>query len=254
MPDSTRHCNPSRSSSWYHSSGFGGMGLFLANAGRHATPPSIDEAPDVSGLVTMLSRMNRGDPFVPYSEHSRLAWRALLYEGDSVGSVLRGHIASEVLLDALLMLLAWEEGVAAEEAAAWFDASLSVRVRTRYSSRLGGSWDLNRDDQPVGIWSSNVRVLRNRVAHVGVIPAVEEATAALRAVNELADWLKERLIAKSGAYPRTALLFIGQVGFERRDVFRGGIRRFVEEQMPSEPDWLVSFGRWRADFLVARSR
>jgi hypothetical protein len=237
-------------------SDWGGMGLYLPNIGPHAIPTptgTLDETHREPFGITLI-RMKRGDPTVIFAEHGRTAWRAYWMEGDYAAAVVETHISTEVLLDAVLLMMAWEEGTPPSEAADWFDIGLSRRLRTLYPPRLGGNWSTQDPKSVIGEWAHHVRDLRNQVAHRGYWPTPEEAGRALQTANKVEDFVKNRLAAKRIRYPRTTLLVLGLPGLKRLGLYAGQIKKFTETVAGKEPDWLESYGHWAQEVEMHRAR
>jgi len=237
-------------------SDWGGVGLYLPNIGPHVVPTptgTLDETHRGPMMIT-LSRMTRGDPTAIFAEHARRAWRAYWMEGDYGAVLIQTHISAEVLLDAVLLMMAWEEGTLPSEAADWFNIGLSRRLRTFYPPRLGGNWNTQDPNSVIGEWAHDVRDLRNQVAHRGYWPTPEEARRALQTADKVEDFVKDRLAAKRNKYPRTTLLVLGLPGLERLRLYAGQIKKFAETVADKEPDWLESYGHWAQEVEGHRAR
>lgn len=235
---------------------WGGIDLYLANIGPHVVPTptgTLDETHREPMLIT-LSRMKKGDPTAIFAEHARTAWRAYWMEGDYGAVLIQTHISTEVLLDAVLLMMAWEEGTLPSEAADWFNIGLSRRLRTFYPPRLGGNWNTQDPNSVIGEWAHDVRDLRNQVAHRGYWPTPEEARRALQTADKVEDFVKDRLAAKRNKYPRTTLLVLGLPGLERLRLYAGQIKKFAETVADKEPDWLESYGHWAQEVEGHRAR
>ncbi len=205
-------------------------------------------------MLTMLTRLDEGDPFGLYTQRARACQRAIYIEPDYVTASIEAQLASEFLLDALLLVLAWEENVTPEDAANWFMESLTRRIRRHYRSRLGGSWEPRHGRTVLGRWARRTRDLRNMVAHSGHRPAESEVVASLQAFGLLEAYVKNRLSARRNRYPRTTLLLLGTPGLEGRGLFLGEIKRFAETVADNEPSWFKSFSAWARKFERAREQ
>jgi hypothetical protein len=235
---------------------WGGMGLYLPNIGSHAIPAptgTLDETHRAPFGITLM-RMKRGDPTTIFAEHARTAWRAYWMEGDYAAAVVETHISTEVLLDAILLMMAWEEGTSPSEAAGWFDIGLSRRLRTFYPPRLGGDWNTRDPNSVIGEWARDVRDLRNQVVHRGYWPTEEEASRAVQTAEKVEDFVKGCLAAKRNKYPRTTLLVLGRPGLQRLGLYAGQIKKFAETVANKEPDWLESYGHWAQEVEMHRAR
>lgn len=196
-------------------------------------------------LNVYLRRIRQGDPFANYLEWARNSRHELDIEGDTAAAVNAAHTAGEILLDTLLYLMAWEEGLSYEEAAQWFEHTGSAgRLRIHYHPRLGGRWSPDDPTTINGKWVTNVSRVRGRVVHAGYRPAEEETVRALDTLAELEEFTKERLAHKRLSYKRTALILLGTPGLDRRGLYSGQIKRFVEQEASYEEDWIASYRRW----------
>lgn len=168
-----------------------------------------------------------------------------------MGALLAG-IAAESLLDELLLHLLWEEGCTPEDAATRWQDGLVARVEQVIAPRLGGPWDLTGNNPP-GHWSQRVAALRNRVAHTGYAPDVDEASQALQAVDQLVTHLCDRLAhpSKLSTYPRTATALAGKRGLERRGALTKKVLALQHD--PTEPDWKETFNRWKEAWRRCRA-
>jgi hypothetical protein len=189
-------------------------------------------------------------PFASHLDFVREAEVALVRDGAHRAAVLFTATACEVLLDDLLAHMLWQERVRPEDAAAVFDGWLTARVKTQYHPRLGGNWSLDRPG-PVAAWSTDVAALRNRVVHGGYEPSLAEARSAADAAQDLNTYACDLVAAKTGDYPRTALVLPGERGLRRRGRWsRRGARRAAH---PQHGPWAETFARWRQAMQRARA-
>lgn len=172
-------------------------------------------------------------------------------DGDTRAAAIYAGLSAEAMLDELLLHLMWEEALTPEDAAtAWRDGLLS-RVKRDYTNRLGGDWDITSAGA-IGNWSRNCADLRHRAVHGGYLPSYAEIDASITALNGLLSYVCDRLClpARLRHYPRTALALAGPPGLRRRSQYS---RRLVELQAdPSEPNWDVTFARWKEVFRRVR--
>lgn len=231
---------------------FGSEGLFLTNEGETDSVASTDTMDEerVHRMMVFLQRRGyageSGDPVAVALAHKRRAQRAYHVEADYQACLAWSYARGETLLDGLLLMSAWEERVSAGEAAGWFNGGLAARIGARYSSRFGGQWDLTLADTPLGIWRSSVQELRHKVVHDGYRPSETEARDALDASDGLEEFLFERLAVKRKAFPRTALLWFGVPGLERRGLYDKHIREIAEGSDGDEP-WLAQYRDYVAE-------
>lgn len=178
------------------------------------------------------------------------AQTALHGRGDTAGAVMWGHVAVEVLLDAVLCTLLWEQGVRPRQAAPKFDRGLKGRVKREYPPLLGGAgWDL--EEGPMRAWAGDggLAQLRNRVVHAGYHPTVEQTREALDAVITIQDFLMGRLRERRHDFPRTAWLAAGSEQLEDPEgLFTGRFAETIEAAADQEPLWTREATAWR-DYL-----
>ncbi len=221
-----------------------GIGPFLLNIGTssHAARRvlSLDET---KRMWTFLWRNRRGDPFMSASRNQWRARRALYIEGDTASAVLDAATCCEITFNTVLLLMAWERQEPVEQVAIWFQQTFGKRLRTYFSPRLGGNWDISQTETPLGRWNTDLQLRRHRAIHAGYVPSGAEAKAALAAMDGAVQFLAERVAEKRTTYPRTAFLFLGTPGLERRGMLTGKTKQFLD-QADTEPDWLVQFQEW----------
>ncbi|GGR12309.1 hypothetical protein ACFOE1_10680 [Agromyces mediolanus] len=234
------------------------MLFFLQNHGQGLEPGiylthhaslrrSVQPAPlsdDRRQTMAAVLRMNPGNPFWPYANLRREAYVALWLRGDYAAAVITAATAAEVILDTLLRHLLWEEGVSAEDAAAHFSSStLATRVRRDYGPRLGGKWALDGAD-PVSTWHRDTAKVRNRVAHAGYEPTLEQANAALQAVIELEVHLMDLIChpKRLHRYIKTALAFTNVPGIKKRGRLSKRVQALIDSTPQSDLDL---FHLWR---------
>lgn len=213
-------------------------------------PLSNDALREVAQYET---RGAAGDPFAFYAERRLEAEIEAHTNGRPRESVVQTGIAAEVLLGALLGIAMWEEFSAGkltiEQAAIVLSDNVTSRIKTQYSQRFGGKWLLDVD--PMRRWESDIATPRNRVVHAGFEPGKRDAYAALDALHGLEKFIGDRLAAKWKTYPRTAWLFLGTAGFQRRGHKR---LRDVEEWLAADgipvTTWIRDYQAWREHVIA----
>jgi hypothetical protein len=154
------------------------------------------------------------------------------------------------MLDAILALLMWEEGVAVEDAVPLFEEGKVLRrLKQELQPRLKGQW--STETGAVGVWFRSAYQLRHRVVHGGYSPAPAEAATALEAGLGLQHFVMDRIAERRTTYFRAALMTVAEEGLRRRDLWSGQIKRFAEEVAPTESSWRDSFTSWYRE-LVGR--
>lgn len=174
---------------------------------------------------------------------------ALYHDGNFRSAVMSAHSASEVLLDAALMGMLFEESRDPETAVSAFDKPLKSRLLIEFPERLGGAWS-PQGSNTVAVWIRDLLTLRHRVAHAGYMPSSEEATAAREAYYALGRHLRDRLTVRVKKYPFTAGLLVTRAGFERRNV---QTKATAEAVKSVSVEALTAFASWRADLIRLRT-
>jgi hypothetical protein len=223
--------------------------LLHLRAGQLAPPPLGRS--EVEGLNQHIEMLLRDHPLLPYAERRLDARVARYVDGDYGDTIVQVQIAAEILFDAVLQLMLWEEGVDAADAAdSIYGVGLAKRVRTHYHPRLGGDWRTDGSGA-IAEWSTAVARLRGRVVHAGYRPSREEAQNALASADRLEAFIRERMARRRNQYPRTALVALGRRGLLAERAWTRRIRDFLD-RADEEPDWLVAFGEWRTELENAR--
>jgi hypothetical protein len=237
-------------------------GLLLLNNSNIPVPQSQIE-PLTPDRVELLSRYNVradvADPFVLYAERRLEAEIEARTNGRPRESVIQTGIAAEVLLGALLGLAMWEEHVAGqlttEEAAAVLSDNVTSRIRSQYSKRFGGKWSFN--EGLISRWQRDIATPRNRVVHAGVQPGKDQAHAAIDALSALERYIGDRLAVKWKTYPRTAWMFLGGAGFQRRGHNKlRAVEAWLSANGGNVVEWIRDYQGWReeVDAQVVRTR
>lgn len=166
-----------------------------------------------------------------------------LERGNSREAAVMFAAASEALLNIVLCHMRWEEGLTPEESAADWPDGLVTRVKTQFSKRLGGDWNVSGRGA-VGAWERDVAAVRHRVVHAGYLPSRSEAERSMVALEELLTFLGDRLVygRNLSKYPRTASELLNEGGLRRRGRYPKWLQKL---QMDStEPLWRECFGDW----------
>jgi hypothetical protein len=208
-------------------------------------PAPLDKT-ELDALKVHLARLEPRAPFTRYVDLRREAKTQRAFEGNRRFAVIALATGAEVLLDSMLLHIAWEERLTPREAAALFDRSEghSRRVATFFPQRLGGDWDPNGRGV-VGTYFQRLVYLRHRVVHAGHEPTEDELSAAWDALFALEHFLGDRL-STSGVlnrYTRTAMVWMGEPGLRRRNRWGRRVQQLVQDDR--EPNWLDSFARYR---------
>lgn len=194
-----------------------------------------------------MRNLRVGSPFVTWRDRVAEAARFLQVEGNYAQSLLTAAVGTEVLLDAVLMLLLWEDKVEPSRAAPLFqEGRLLQRITKELAPRLKGDWSTAHGSRPLGRWYAATYRTRNRVIHGGYDPGRLEAENALHSSAELATFTFDRIADRRGSYPRVTLMTVASAGLQKRGLYGGRIRRFNEQVAAAEPNWAVAFRDYRA--------
>jgi hypothetical protein len=204
----------------------------------------------VEHVASAFGQISTGRPATVVKDHIGRA-NAAASSGDQRASVLDFATACEVLLDYLLASMLWEEGyLPADAAKLWDGDSVTKRIKTHYSGRLGGNW--NPDTSPSLMqWREYVADVRNRVIHGGSLPTKADVKAAKTATEALASFATQRLVIKWKTYPRTLALLVGTASIQRygskskRDAILESHRTHIWQSG-------VDFAQWHNQWMTSR--
>jgi hypothetical protein len=150
--------------------------------------PELLNEDELERFRTSQLLMRSGHPMVFYMDR-RMQGIAAYDEGDYEEAVLWSAVAVEILLDALLSVMLWEDKVAPREAVRVLTRPLAQRVDSEYHRRLSVSAWRRIGDDPVGRWYTRLAATRNRIVHRGWVVHREEAVESIAAGEDLADYL-----------------------------------------------------------------
>jgi hypothetical protein len=221
--------------------------LLHFNLPREVSPEVLNDE-DLGRLNAHLQLVQSKHPLFAYTERALDSRIALQRDGDTKTALILTQIAIESLLDTVLSLILWEDGMSPEDAATGvFAGGFVTRLRTQFAARLGGSWDVTRPGPLHDLVSDLIRV-RNRVVHADYMPTRDEAWQAIRAATGMDRVVRDRLADRRDRYPKTTILFLGDEGLRNRGLWSGRIERFAEDNAADIPDvWVESFRQWRTE-------
>lgn len=200
-----------------------------------------------------------GNPFVLYRERMMEARLAMNRTGDYASAVVLANTASEILLDALLTGLLWEESVKdpatapgpGEAAVLFGEGALKTRAKRELQPRLKGDW--TSPGTAWEMWVERAQGPRHRIVHAGHQPTHQEAADALNAVDALQSFLFGQVVKNRGTYPRVTMITVARDGLESRGMWLGQIKRFVEQHGATEPSWAHTYSEWNRELVRARA-
>lgn len=221
--------------------------LLHFNLPRDVSPDVLSDE-ELARLGAHLQLVQTEHPLFPYSERALDSRLALQREGDTKTALILAQIAIESLLDTVLSLILWEEGMSAEDAAnEVFAEGFMPRLRKQFAARLGGSWDVKRPGPTHDLVNDLVRV-RGRVVHADYMPTRDEAWQAIQAATRMDNFIRDRLADRRNRYPKTTILFLGDEGLRNRGLWGGRIERFADDNAADIPhEWIASYSMWRSD-------
>lgn len=226
-------------------------GLVLLQHSNLPTPAPGDLDETVRKAIAQVApRLAAGDPFMLFTERRLEGIAEGLTNGRHGESVVQTAIAAEILLDAILGFLMWEEfesGTITHAAAAEvFSTDLTPRVRNAYHPRLGGQWALSAPN--LSPWFENLAKVRGRVVHAGYRPDGAEAQLARDALSTLERFVGDRLASSFKKYPKTAWLFLGAEGLTKRGRMAAANKwanALSQPVIAAQREWVASYVDWR---------
>jgi hypothetical protein len=232
----------------------GPQAIFL----NHSNVADVAAGPPVEGDLSetfsfWIGALRSGHPLATWRDQVALAKRALDSEGDYAQAVVLANSACELLIDAILAMLLWEEEVPVEEAALLFgEGEVVRRVKQELPKRLKGNWALS-GNAPVGRWFTSVYRLRHRVVHGGYRPSRQEAGEGVGAMRDLERFVFDRLAARRYSYPKVTLLTIAEPGLRKRGIWAGKIKLLAESNVGSASALRSSFRTYFEGLVAART-
>lgn len=194
----------------------------------------------------------QGNPAILAKERFIDAKRLIHADGDYSAAVVSAATGMEVLSDALLSALLWEEHIvsggdtslALKDASVLFSSDVTPlwRAQTKTVSMLGGNWTSSAS--PWQVYRGGAAGLRNRIVHAGYQPKRQEAVAAYQQSLDAQTFLLDRLADRRAKYPRTCAVFLGPDGLSKRNLYNGKIKQFLEQTIHSGPPLSASFSAW----------
>jgi hypothetical protein len=222
-----------------------------APPGDYSVRPTDLEPSQLKWLEHAINEAALRTSQAQFADLRRDALVQLRSDGNTRLAVVTTATAGEVLISTLALQLAWEERCDPYEVATAYEPRLdhSKRFARDLVPRLGGNWDRNGNGA-VGVYFRELVHLRHRAVHAGHEPTVDEAEAALAALDGLVSFIGDRLCDPKNLnrYTRTANALIGRRGIERRDRWTRRVADLTED--PEQPNWSENFRRWRAHFEI----
>jgi hypothetical protein len=192
-------------------------------------PPSPLDPNDALNELIGIYRQLDIHPFFNSAEWFRRAEYARRYSGENVDVVVSLQVSMESMLYATWTLLLVDQGKTSAEIVDTLNSDTRYRslLVSVLPSLLGGRWDINAVETPVGKYWHRLYLMRNRVVHRGHRPSWPEAEAAYEAYVELREFINERLWDRHKAFPRTLLAKVGIPGLRRRGWNSAWMEEFI---------------------------
>src|SRR5262249_42418842 len=221
--------------------------LLHFNLPRDVSPDILDDE-ELERLGAAVRFVQTKHPLFPYTERALDSRIALVRAGDTKTALILTQIAMESLLDSVLSLILWEDGMSPEDAAdKVFAGGFVTRLRREFAGRLGGAWDVTRSGPAHDPGTDLIRV-RGRVVHADYMPRRDEAWQAIEAATRMDEFIRDRLADRRNRYPKTTLLFLGVEGLTNRGLWGARIEQFVRDNADDIPNaWIASFREWRGE-------
>ena len=184
------------------------------------------------------------------------AYIAMRQMGEYGEAVIKANTGSEVLMDSFLSAMLWEEhfidGTRPDAEACgevFAEGKAKTRMNNMMAPRLKGDW--TSSSSPIVKWVKGPHALRHRVVHGGYEPTRQEASDALKAVDELNRFLFDRLAAQRNKYMRAAVMLLGNDGLEARDMLKGQIMKFMANVANTEVPYVETWGAWHQRLVAS---
>lgn len=167
-------------------------------------------------------------------------------DGNYRAAAMTIGIAGEVLINTVHMVLLWEDRVEPDVAAAEFGpngTSHYRRILDAMPRLLGGSWQEGHGS--IGRYLERVVRLRNRVAHRGYRPTLQQTRDSWDALLEMSKHVLLQLSDHRNLprFGRAALMLCGNDFLAEHDRLTTRLRSLGNDT--TEPHWAHTFERWR---------
>jgi hypothetical protein len=186
---------------------------------------------DQDELNGALRAILTNKPYMTTMTWRSRAQRSLRQTGDAADTVISFQIAAESLLFDTYRMLLVDEGRSSADITSELDKEIPFKslVARVLPGRLGGDWDITRENSAVGDYWKKLYLVRNSILHRGLQPHGGHAEEAQAVYWGLRDHVEARLWAKHKLYPRTLLVRVGEKQLAERGWLPTAMRRFVEK-------------------------
>lgn len=176
-----------------------GMLLLHPNIPYKKTILSKEQAHDIIWYANVINQ--EWNPFVLPLELKLNASRYFV-NGQFRESVLYCQTAFETFLRTLLSELFKQEGKSLAVLDEIYEENGFMKVlKSEFSSRLGGIWDLTSTSSPLKDWHDNCYQMRNRIIHGGYLPDNSETEESLVCAQNAINYIVGLVKQKKKRYP-----------------------------------------------------
>lgn len=225
---------------------------------EHRNLPGTEPAPvDGDALAFWAYQLGTGMPGVLARERFIEAKRLAYQEGEYGAAVLSAATGVEVMCDAILSALLWEECIQSDDedwnsamasaVSMYSDRTPLYRATKHCVPRLGGDW--TSSSSPWQAYRGGAAGLRNRIIHAGYEPRRQESLEAIHIAVEAQLFLFSRLVHNAGKYPRCAIMFVGTEELRDRGCVVGKFGQFIDEIAPTEAPYTANYSRWHRSLI-----
>lgn len=197
------------------------------------------DADEWAAVEAILEQQDNASPIARSLDLHADAFTAALIDGNSVAGIVLLQMSTEVLVSHALRTLHWESGMSPQDYERNYIRqfpTISSLLTKHLPDLIGGTWQKNHAC-PYREWDDACKSLRNRVAHRGYTPRVDEIDRALEATWALEDYLLERLRERSRSLPLSACLISDRL-------LRPIDNAQVEAARTHRGHWETCFARW----------
>lgn len=179
-----------------------GMGVFLLHphVPVEKEPLSQEELQEMVRIQTVV--LNGLNPFVNGEQFAYSA-RRYYKQGFFLEAVNCAQTNIEILIRTLFEELLRSEGKPDGEIEDTLENTpFMAIIKKQLPNYLGGCWDVEKDTTAAGNWYKSTYALRNKAAHRGRIPTLQQAADAISGAEAFKKFIVGRIKANKKKYPR----------------------------------------------------
>lgn len=205
--------------------------MYMHPEAQHEGVLTTDKPFTQDELNIALYAIATGQPYLRTATWRARAQHALRQTGDAADTIISFQVAAETLLFDTYRMLLVDEGLSSSQISAELEGEIQFKalVTIKLPARLGGQWDINREETAVGYYWKNLYLVRNSVIHAGLQVHGGHAEDAQTAYRKLRDHMEQRLWAKHNTYPRTIRARVGDKQVEEQGWMTSSMRRLINE-------------------------